>query len=117
MAAYDENQTHVGADDRKFIELVTAALVDPNIHTDARMRLYEDITEIVRNAHDDLHRPAVATGERQPVKTHKQPLPTNTDGVRDLLAEVLVDPNLHTDTRLRLYDEISNLLREAKVLA
>ncbi len=117
MATFDQNQTQLGVDDRKLIDLVTAALVDPNIHTDARMRLYEDITEVVRNAHQDLHGPAVATGERQPVKTHKQPLPTNTDGVRDLLAEVLVDPNLHTDTRLRLYDEISNLLRDAKVLA
>ncbi|MGP0034349.1 MAG: hypothetical protein ACLP4R_07205 [Solirubrobacteraceae bacterium] len=117
MAADDQKQTQLGAEDRKLIDLVTAALVDPNIHTDARMRLYEDITEIVRNAHQDLSRPALATGERQPVKTYKQPLPTNTDGVRDLLAQVLVDPNLHTDTRLRLYNEISNLLRDAKVLA
>jgi len=114
MPTNEQNHTQIGADDRKLIDLVTAALVDPNIHTDTRMRLYEEITEIVGNAHHDLRRRAEATNERQPVKTRERPVPTDNDGVRDLLAEVLVDPNLHTDTRLRLYDEIANLLgREA----
>jgi uncharacterized protein (UPF0147 family) len=116
-AAFEQNETQLGPHDRKFIDLVTAALVDPNIHTDVRMRLYEEITEIVRDAHQDLHRRVVAAGERYLVNAGRQPVPMDSDGVRDLLAEVLVDPNLHTDTRLRLYDEISRRLRDAKVLA
>ena len=115
MAANEQNETQLGAEDRKLVELVTAALVDPNIHTDERMRLYEEITEIVRHAHQDLHRRVVAAGERHPGNAYEQPLPTNSDGVRDLLAEVLVDPTLRTDTRLRLHREISNRLRDAKV--
>lgn len=117
MAAYEQKEAQLGAEDRKLMDLVTAALVDPNIHTDERMRLYEEITEIVRNAHQDLHRRVVAAGERHPVNARKQPIPTDSDGIRDLLAEVLVDPNLHTDTRLRLHDEISRRLRDAKVRA
>jgi hypothetical protein len=32
----------------------------------------------------------------------------------DLLADVLVDPNLHTDTRLRLHREIAQILASAR---
>jgi len=32
----------------------------------------------------------------------------------DLLMQVLVDPNLHTDTRMRLHYEIGKLLDEAR---
>jgi hypothetical protein len=35
--------------------LLAAALVDPNLHTDARMRLYHDTEEILRGVDGDLH--------------------------------------------------------------
>ena len=31
----------------------------------------------------------------------------------DLLADVLVDPNLHTDTRMRLHEQIAQILDSA----
>jgi uncharacterized protein (UPF0147 family) len=117
MPAYEQNKTQLGAADRELIDLVTSALVDPNVHTDVRMRLYEQITEIVRNEHPDPHGHAVAAGRRPPVSPGEQPLRLHSDRVRDLLTEVLVDPNIHTDTRLRLHDEISRLLRDAKIPA
>ena len=115
MATYEHTQTQLSEEDRELIDLVAGALVDPKLQADARMRLHDDIAEIVRDAYQDVNRRAVAAGARPAGETRKPPPSTNADGVRDLLAEVLVDPNLHTDTRLRLYDEISNSLREAKV--
>lgn len=37
-------------DDRGFVELVRGVLVDPNLHTDTRMRLLHEITELLRSS-------------------------------------------------------------------
>jgi hypothetical protein len=114
MATTEQHIDRLGPEDRQLVDLVTAALVDPNIHTDTRMRLCEEITELLR-AHEHPHRGG-ATGEPRPAaKAPHKPSPADSDGVLRLLTNVLVDPNLHTDTRMRLHDQISRLLRDADV--
>jgi len=117
MAAKEQNIDRLGSDDRQLVDLVSAALVDPTIHTDVRMRLCEEITEILRYAQHDVHPRATTDSRRRQVPAHAQPPPAAADGVRDLLAEVLVDPNLHTDTRMRLHEQITRVIRDADVLA
>jgi hypothetical protein len=117
MAAKEQNLDRLGSDDRKLVDVVAAVLVDPTIHTDVRMRLHEEITEILRYAQHDVHPRATTDARRRQVPAHAQPPPTDADGVRDLMTEVLVDPNLHTDTRMRLHEQISRLVRDAEILA
>jgi hypothetical protein len=118
MATREQNLDRLGPEDRQTVDLVTAAMVDPTIHTDERMRLYEEITEILRYAHHDVHPRATSDSRRRQVTPHAQPPPLpDADGVADLLAEVLADPNLHTDTRMRLHQQISRLVRDADILA
>ncbi len=102
-------------EDKQLVDLVTAVLVDPNIHTDTRMRLDQQITEIIRSADDDAYRRArrVAHARAQaPHPTHKGP-ETYVHDAPEVLSSVLVDPNLHTDMRMRIHEEISEILREA----
>ena len=47
----------LGAEDGQLVDLVTAALVDPNLHTDTRMRISKEITELLRATHDDQYGP------------------------------------------------------------
>ena len=116
MATKEQNLDRLGPEDRQLVDLVGAALVDPTIHTDVRMRLYQEITEILRYVHRDVHPGATVDSRRRQVPAHAQPPPVDADGVADLLAEVLVDPNLHTDTRMRLHAQISRLVRDADLL-
>lgn len=90
-------------DDHGLVALVQAALVDPNLHTDTRMRLHGQIVELARGAHEELHG---QEGTREALARHG-------DHVPDLLRAVLVDPSLHTDTRMRLHREIGELLSKA----
>jgi hypothetical protein len=94
-------------DDRELVDLATAALVDPTLHTDVRLRLHREITELLQAVREDarapVRRPAHASA-REPRREH--PL--------DLLAAVLVDPNVHTDLRMRLHREIREILRAAR---
>jgi len=80
--------------------------VDPNLDTDARLRLHHTIAEIVRRAHVDVHGPA---GH----EVHARALEAQGGRLPDLLATLLVDPNLHTDTRLRLHEQIAQILDSA----
>ena len=102
-------------EDKQLVDLVTAVLVDPNIHTDTRMRLDQQITEIIRSADDDAYRRArrVAHARAQaPHPTHKGH-ESYVHDAPEVLSSVLVDPNLHTDMRMRIHQEISEILREA----
>jgi hypothetical protein len=90
-------------EDRQLVDLLATVLTDPNIHTDTRMRLREEITEILAGAHEDLHGAAGRELHRRAVESHGGRLP-------DVLASVLVDPNLHTDMRMRLCVEIGEIL-------
>ena len=96
--------TGLGADDRKLVDLLAAVLVDPNLHTDLMMRLHREISAILRAAHKDLDRYGV---DEAAVEPPDEPLP-------DLLAAVLVDPNLYTDLRMRLHREIRAVLARAR---
>jgi len=83
--------------DGRLVDLVRSALVDPNIHTDTRMQICDQITELLRT-----HGPsqAVLAPAREP---HYDQLP-------GLLESMLTDPNIHTDTRARLHREIREIL-------
>jgi hypothetical protein len=102
------NSTHQPSDeDGRLVDLVAAALVDPNIHTDMRMRLHNEMNELLEAAHRDLHR---STGREVPQTT----LAARHSKLPEMLEAVLVDPNLHTDLRMRLHREISELLRAGR---
>jgi hypothetical protein len=104
----DEQQRASGQkEDRHLVDLLASVLVDPNLHTDTRMRLYHDVDEILRGAHDDLHG---STGH----EVHRRALEVHGGRLPDVLESVLVDPNLHTDTRLRLHDQIAEILATAR---
>jgi hypothetical protein len=103
-AGGEQDETRLADEDKQLVDLVSAALVDPNLHTDVRMRLCREITEILRSAHEDLYGP---TGH----EVHRHALEAHGDHISPLLTSVLVDPNLHTDTRMRLYSEIYEMLQ------
>jgi hypothetical protein len=93
-------------EDVELVDLVAAALVDPNLHTDMRMRIANEITELLRAAHNDLYGPDGREAHERTAVEHDHQVPK-------MLEAVLVDPNLHTDLRMRLHREIQELLRRA----
>jgi len=101
--------------DGHLVDLISAALVDPNLHTDARLRLHAELAGVIERARQDL---PGATGMETPLMP-RQPQEGDLEEVvaarvlAELLSAVLVDPNLHTDTRLRLHAEIPELIRAA----
>jgi hypothetical protein len=99
MSEHDETQT-LGGEDRQLVDLVNKVLVDPNLHTDLRLRLAREITELVRAAHPGIYGPGGS-------EAHPRALEAHGDQVPRLLEAVLVDPNLHTDERMRLHRELS----------
>ncbi len=100
MTANQQKGTAPGAD-HQLVDLVRAALVDPNIHTDTRMHICNQILELLRT-----HGPAGSAAHRP----HAAPDQAHYEQVPDVLESVLTDPNLHTDTRVRLHSEIRELL-------
>jgi hypothetical protein len=90
-------------EDHRIVDLVTTALVDPNLHTDTRMRLHDEITKILQCAHEDTYGPSG-------LQTHEQRLTEHDHHLPKVLESVLVDPNLTTERRMRLHQEISELL-------
>jgi hypothetical protein len=94
----------LGAEDGKLVDLVTAALVDPNLHTDTRMHIANRITELLRGTHEDLY-------GRDGRERHERTAAEHDHQVPRMLEAVLVDPNLHTDLRMRLHREIEEILR------
>jgi len=102
-------------DDKQLVDLVTAVLVDPNIHTDTRMRLDQQITEILRSADGDVYSRSsreLHARAQAPHPTH-EPRESCAKNAPEVLTSVLVDPNLHTDARMRIHQEIAEILREA----
>lgn len=91
------------SEDRHLVDLLAKVLVDPGIHTDTRLRLYHDIERILRIAHEELH------GAAGP-DVHRRTLKVRQDWRPDVLTSVLIDPNLHTVTRMRLHHEIPAIL-------
>jgi hypothetical protein len=107
MASTRHEKNRLEPEDQKLVDLLGDVLVDPNLHTDTRLRLYQEITEILRGAHVDLHGPA---GD----EVHARALEARGGRLPDLLATVLVDPNVHTDTRMRLHEQIAQILDSAR---
>ena len=102
-----EANTHkLPAEDGELVDLVMAAMVDPNLHTDTRMHISNQITEVLRATHEDLYGP----GGRE---AHERTAAAHDHQVAGMLEAVLVDPNLRTDLRLRLHREITEILRAA----
>jgi len=119
MTANDPGKPSLDGEDRQLVDLVTSVLVDPNIHTDTRMRLDQEITEILRSADGDVYR----RSRRQVEAPAQGPRPTRearetyVHSAPEVLTSVLVDPNLHTDTRMRIHEQIAEILREASANA
>jgi hypothetical protein len=103
----DAQTQNLRTEDGKLVDLVTAALVDPNLHTDTRMHISNQITEILRGAHEDLYG---ADGRER----HERTAAAHDHQVPKMLEAVLVDPNLHTDRRMRLHREIEEILNRAR---
>ena len=103
MASMQHEGKLLEPEDQKLVDLLGDVLVDPNLHTDTRLRLHQEIVEILRGAHLDMHGPAGHEVHARALEAHGGRLP-------DLLASVLVDPNLHTDTRMRLHKQIAQIL-------
>lgn len=89
-------------DDDELVDLVTATLTDTNLHTDTRMRLCQEIEQLLAKTRGEV------SGTAQVL-----PAPGQESHLPDLLRAVLVDPNLHTDLRMRLHEEIPALLHAA----
>ena len=95
-------------EDRELVDLLTAVLVDPNLHTDLRMRLHRRVRTILRSAREELD--GASARDEQAAAADAQ-----EDGLPDLLTAVLVDPNLYTDLRMRLHREIRTVLGAARL--
>ena len=97
----------LGAEDGKLVDLVTAALVDPNLHTDTRMHISNEIAEQLRATHEDLYGPDGRERHERTAAEHDHHVPK-------MLEAVLVDPTLRTDLRMRLHREIEEILSHAR---
>ena len=94
---------NLAAEDRELVDLLRAVLVDPNLHTDRRMRLHREISAVLRSARRNL---CGASAD----DAYEHALDTDGERMPDLLTAVLVDPNLYTDLRMRLHRDIRALL-------
>jgi hypothetical protein len=98
-----DRTTQLYPEDRELVDLLTAVLVDPNVHTDLRMRLHRRVSAILRVVHEQLY--AGSAGEVQPGAPE-----ADDEHLPDLLTAVLVDPDLYTDLRMRLHRDIRAVL-------
>jgi hypothetical protein len=120
MTPNEPGKPRLNGDDKSLVDLVTAVLVDPNVHTDTRMRLDQEITEILQEADADVYHRSSREVHATPPRAHAQHkahVPhehhePHVHKVPDVLSSVLVDPNLHTDARMRIHREISEILRD-----
>ena len=97
----------LNGEDRRLVDLVAAALVDPNLHTDQRMRLSHEIDEVLRRAHEQLRGPAGREVRERPLAAGEHEIPK-------VLEAMLVDPNLRTDVRMRLTHDVERMLGAAR---
>ncbi len=97
--------TAISGRDGQLVDLVSAALEDPELDTDRRMRLQGEIREVLRKAHVDVHGDAGREAHDELAREHER--------VERMLHAVLTDPDLHTDLRMRLLQEIPKVTESA----
>ena len=99
-----EQATHqLPPEDGELVDLLTAVVVDPNLHTDRRMRLHHEISAVLRAIQRDLYGESGGESRYEAIEADSSELP-------DLLTTVLVDPNLHSDLRMRIHRDIRTIL-------
>ncbi len=102
-------------EDRELLDLVSAVFTDPGVEAEVRMRIHEEIEDLLRTAHEDVY--VAAVREVRSAPSHELPgaAPQEHDAdLARLLEAMLVDPTLHTDTRMRLYHQIPALVQSAE---
>lgn len=92
----------VSPEDQRLIDLVDSVLTDPNLHTETRMRLHEQIFALLGETAPYGHPAHPPVAEQAPPSDPK---------LAELVRSVLVDPALHTDVRMRLHNEIPALIK------
>jgi hypothetical protein len=106
-------QSALSREDGRLVDLVNAVLVDPNVHTDLRMRLHDQIAELIEQTARAQR--ARTSEEAKPAELRlAASAPSEPGGgdprLAELLRAVLVDANLHTELRLRLHRQITELV-------
>ncbi len=101
-------------DDRELVALVTTVLTDSSLKEELRLKIHHEIEDLLRDTHGDVYSAAVleVRGEVPHHGGHPALLDHDPEVAR-LLEAMLVDPTLHTDTRMRLYQEIPQLVESA----
>ena len=65
--------SRLSGDDSRLVELVTAVLVDPSVHTDLRMRLCGEIPKLIRTARESAT--AASQPQTPPAGDDRDPAP------------------------------------------
>ncbi len=98
-------------DDKELVQLVTTVLADSSLQQDLRLKIRREIEALLRETHEDVYCAAVL--EVHGETPHEASMLDHDPQVAKLLEAMLVDPTLHTDTRMRLYHEIPQLVETA----
>src|SRR6478672_5514553 len=104
--ATDQIKDQLSCEDQRLVRLVTVDLANPRMPLDVRARLHEKLTWLLTVA-------LVQAPVADPPMSREPGAETDPDGVAHLLESVLTDPTTHTETRMRLHDEIAELLEPA----
>ena len=83
------------------VDLLSAALEDPELSAEQRTRLRKEIEKVLWTAHEDEHGHA----GHEP-RAHD-------DQVDRFIRAVLVNPDLHTDMRMRMVQQIEKVRESA----
>jgi hypothetical protein len=89
------------------VDELAAVLVDPDLHTDMRMHLQQEIRQLLRATHEEAHGSAGSAAHESALTAHGEHLP-------GLVTAVLTDPNVHSELRMRISREITALLSTAR---
>ena len=103
MKTEEHPSAQLSPEDGKVVDLVAAALVDPDLHTATRMRLHDQLLELVRATHHEVYGASGAEKHEQQLAAHEHHVPR-------VVESTLVDPDLPTERRMRLRREITELL-------
>ncbi len=98
-----EPASQLSTEDGRLVDLVSKALVDPDLHTATRMRLRHDISKVLHETRTETEGVSAPEPEKPAHIPHDQ-------HVAHMLEEILVDPDLNTDRRMRLHREIFDLV-------